>query len=110
MADVEDADIVFIASSPSPPVRGYELADHLRVTGVAVVLGGLHASMNCAEAARHCDYVLLGEGDETVRAFVEAGGPRGAAGLPRSGLDGGGGAALHRLSAPAGALRDDCRP
>ena len=24
--------------------------------------------MNCAEAARHCDYVLLGEGDETIRA------------------------------------------
>ena len=50
-----------------------ELADHLRAHGRGlVVLGGLHASMNCAEAARHCDYVLLGEGDETIRAFVEA--------------------------------------
>lgn len=111
MDDVEDADIVFIGIFTFAAVRGYELADHLRAHGRGlVVLGGLHASMNCAEAARHCDYVLLGEGDETIRAFVEAGGPRGAAGLPRLGLDGGGGAALHRLSAPAGALRDDCRP
>ena len=73
MADVEDADIVFIGIFTFAAVRGYELADHLRAHGRGlVVLGGLHASMNCAEAARHCDYVLLGEGDETIRAFVEA--------------------------------------
>ena len=73
MDDVEDADIVFIGIFTFAAVRGYELADHLRAHGRGlVVLGGLHASMNCAEAARHCDYVLLGEGDETIRAFVEA--------------------------------------
>ena len=73
MADVEDADIVFIGIFTFAAVRGYELADHLRAHGRGlVVLGGLHASMNCAEAARHCDYVLLGEGDETIRACVEA--------------------------------------
>ena len=73
LADVEDADIVFIGIFTFAAVRGYELADHLRAHGRGlVVLGGLHASMNCAEAARHCDYVLLGEGDETIRAFVEA--------------------------------------
>ena len=78
MADVEDADIVFIGIFTFAAVRGYELADHLRAHGRGLVVLG--------------------------------GGPRGAAGLPRLGLDGGGGAALHRLSAPAGALRDDCRP
>ena len=73
LADVEDADIVFIGIFTFAAVRGYELADHLRAHGRGlVVLGGLHASMNCAEAARHCDYVLLGEGDETIRAFVDA--------------------------------------
>ena len=111
MADVEDADIVFIGIFTFAAVRGYELADHLRAHGRGlVVLGGLHASMNCAEAARHCDYVLLGEGGRDHPRLRGGGGPRGAAGLPRLGLDGGGGAALHRLSAPAGALRDDCRP
>ena len=34
-----------------------------------IVLGGLHASMNYREAVRHCDYVLLGEGDETILFF-----------------------------------------
>ena len=56
-------------------------------------------------------YVLLGEGDETIRAFVEAVvGRRGAAGLPRLGLDGGGGLRSTGYPPPAGALRDDCRP
>ena len=64
MADVEDADIVFIGIFTFAAVRAHGRG--------LVVLGGLHASMNCAEAARHCDYVLLGEGDETIRAFVEA--------------------------------------
>ncbi|MFQ7855062.1 MAG: B12-binding domain-containing radical SAM protein [Flavonifractor plautii] len=89
MDDVEDADIVFIGIFTFAAVRGYELADHLRAHGRGlVVLGGLHASMNCAEAARHCDYVLLGEGDETIRAFVEAVG-RGSGRTSRPGLDGG---------------------
>ena len=37
-----------------------------------IVLGGLHASMNYREAVRHCDYVLLGEGDETILLFLQA--------------------------------------
>ena len=37
-----------------------------------IVLGGLHASMNYREAVRHCDYVLLGEGDETILLFLRA--------------------------------------
>ena len=64
---------MFIGIFTFAAVRGYGLADHLRAHGRGlVVLGGLHASMNCAEAARHCDYVLLGAGDETIRAFVAA--------------------------------------
>ncbi len=110
MADVEDADIVFIGIFTFAAVRGYELADHLRAHGRGlVVLGGLHASMNCAEARATVTMCCWARGTRPS-APRGGGGPRGAAGLPRLGLDGGGGAALHRLSAPAGALRDDCRP
>ena len=35
-------------------------------------MGGLHASMNYKEAVKYCDYVLLGEGDESVLEMVEA--------------------------------------
>jgi len=55
MADVEDADIVFIGIFTFAAVRGYELADHLRAHGRGlVVLGGLHASMNCADVTMCC--------------------------------------------------------
>lgn len=33
-------------------------------------MGGLHASMNDSEAIRYCDYVLLGEGDESILEFI----------------------------------------
>lgn len=34
-------------------------------------MGGLHASMNYPEAVKYCDYVLLGEGDETIIPFIK---------------------------------------
>ena len=37
-----------------------------------VVMGGLHASLNYAEAVEYCDYVLLGEGDESIVEFIES--------------------------------------
>ncbi|MDR3277442.1 MAG: B12-binding domain-containing radical SAM protein [Oscillospiraceae bacterium] len=72
-ADVLDADIVFIGIFTFSAVRGYELARFIRErSGALVVMGGLHASMNYPEAVRYCDYVLLGEGDESVLELLDA--------------------------------------
>jgi len=35
-----------------------------------VVMGGLHASLNYPEAIAHCDLVLLGAADESIRDFI----------------------------------------
>lgn len=71
--DVLDADIVFLGVFTFNAQRGYELAERIRRSGRAlVVIGGLHATLNPEEAARHCDCVLLGEGDETVPALIKA--------------------------------------
>ncbi len=71
--DVLDADIIFIGIFTFAAVRGYELADYYRKNSRAtVVLGGLHASMNYTEAVQHCDYVLLGEGDDTILPLIRA--------------------------------------
>lgn len=71
--DVLDADIVFIGSFTFNADRGYELADHIRRNSSAkVVMGGLHPSLNYEEAAQHSDYVLLGEGDETIPLIISA--------------------------------------
>ena len=71
--DVLDADIVFLGIFTYAAIRGYELADYIRQNSNAkVVMGGLHASMNYPEACEHCDYVILGEGEESVPELMDA--------------------------------------
>lgn len=71
--DVMDADIIFIGIFTFSAVRGYELAKYFKKhTNALVVMGGLHASMNYKEAIEYCDYVLLGEGDESILEFIDA--------------------------------------
>ena len=67
------ADTFFIGIFTFSAPRGYELADRVRrESDAVVVIGGLHATMVPEEAAAHCDYVLLGEGDETILQLVDA--------------------------------------
>ena len=73
LKDVLDADVIFIGIFTFAAVRGYKLARYLKKHSRAViVMGGLHASMNYEEAVKYCDYVLLGEGDETILTFLHA--------------------------------------
>ena len=70
--DVLDADVVFLSIFTFAAPRGYELARYIKAhSNAVVVMGGLHASMNYAEAVQYCDYVLLGEGDESILEFIE---------------------------------------
>lgn len=71
--DVLDGDIVCIGIFTFAATRGYELARYIKENSRAlVVMGGLHASMNYPEAVEYCDYVLLGEGDESLLRFIRA--------------------------------------
>lgn len=71
--DVLDADIIFITIFTFQANRGYELAQKIRqISKALVVFGGLHATLNPEEAAKYGDYVLLGEGDETIVSFINA--------------------------------------
>lgn len=72
MDDCRDADFIFIGIFTFAAKRGYELAKYFRKnTKAKIVMGGLHASMNYTEAVKYCDYVLLGEGDETILPFIQ---------------------------------------
>lgn len=72
-ADVLDADVIFIGIFTFNAVRGYKIAQYLKKhTNAVVVMGGLHASLNYKEAVRYCDYVLVGEGDESILEFLHA--------------------------------------
>jgi radical SAM superfamily enzyme YgiQ (UPF0313 family) len=45
--------------------RAYELADHFRVRGVPVVLGGPHVTLMPEEAALHADAIVTGYAEQT---------------------------------------------
>ncbi len=56
-------DLVAISSFTSQIAQAYELADRYRARGVKVVMGGLHVTVLPDEALRHCDAVVVGEGE-----------------------------------------------
>lgn len=71
--DVLDADVVCIGMFTFAAERGYALADYIRANSDAtVVMGGLHPTLNPSEAIGHADFVLLGEGDETITPLLKA--------------------------------------
>jgi len=70
--DIYDADIIFVGINTFNAVRGYAIAEQLRQHSSALlVFGGMHASLNYMEAIEYCDYVLTGDGDESILDFIE---------------------------------------
>lgn len=69
---VYDCDLVAISTFSAQVFEAYAIADRLRAAGVRVAMGGLHVSVCPDEAARHADYVIIGEGDNTWPAIVTA--------------------------------------
>lgn len=56
-------DLVAISCLTASAVEAYALAGRLRAHRVPTVIGGLHATALPAEAARHCDAVVVGDGE-----------------------------------------------
>ena len=69
-------DLVAISSFTAQIAQAYELADTYRARGVKVVMGGLHVTVLPEEALRHCDAVVVGEGEPawlSILSDAEAG-------------------------------------
>lgn len=60
---LEQSDLIAIASYSAQIQEAYALADSLRAKGKAVVIGGIHATSLPEEAKEHCDAVIVGEGE-----------------------------------------------
>ncbi|GJM26520.1 MAG: B12-binding domain-containing radical SAM protein [Phycisphaerae bacterium] len=68
--------LVAISALTATINEAYALAKKIRSAGIPVVLGGLHATACPAEVQRHCDAVVVGEGESVwleLLADVEAG-------------------------------------
>jgi radical SAM superfamily enzyme YgiQ (UPF0313 family) len=66
----DDPEIVAIEVYITAARRAYELADHYRLRGAHVCLGGLHVTALPDEAARHADTIFTGPGEDTWPAFL----------------------------------------
>ncbi len=66
------SDLVGISTITSTAPRAYDIADRVRSFGVPVVIGGPHPTFLPDEALEHSTWVLRGEADSSILAFVEA--------------------------------------
>ncbi len=83
-AALEKADVVGISSTTSTAPRAYALADGFRARGKTVIMGGPHPTFVADEALRHADYVVRGEGEETIVRLLDSL----RQGAPLDGIDG----------------------
>ncbi len=66
-----DADLIGISSITSTAPRAFQLAKKFSSMGIPVVMGGPHATFLPEESLIYADYVVRGEGEETIVELVE---------------------------------------
>lgn len=67
-----EADVVGISVLTSTANRSYHIADIVRAAGIPVILGGTHPTFETDEALDHSDFVIRGEGEESILELLEA--------------------------------------
>lgn len=68
---LEDADMICLSSITSTAPRAYQLAKRFSSLGIPIVLGGPHTTFLPEEGLEHADYVVRGEGEETIVELIE---------------------------------------
>ena len=66
-----DADLIGISSITSTAPRAFQLAKKFSSLGIPVVMGGPHATFLPEESLIYADYVVRGEGEETIVELIE---------------------------------------
>ncbi|NOR14828.1 MAG: radical SAM protein, partial [Candidatus Aminicenantes bacterium] len=66
------SDLVGISTITSTAPRAYALAEKIKRAGVPVLMGGPHVTFLAEEALSHCDYVIRGEAEHALMAFIDA--------------------------------------
>jgi radical SAM superfamily enzyme YgiQ (UPF0313 family) len=68
---LEDADLVCISSITSTAPRAFQIAEKFNKLGIPVALGGVHSTFLPEESLAYADYVIRGEGEETLVELIE---------------------------------------
>lgn len=67
----DGSDLVAITSLSAQIFEAYKVAAHFRALGVPVVMGGLHVTAAPEEAMKHCDSIVIGEGENVWPALLD---------------------------------------
>jgi radical SAM superfamily enzyme YgiQ (UPF0313 family) len=68
---LKGAHLIGISSITSTAPRAFTLAQRFRAMGIPVVMGGPHSTFLPEESLGYADYVVRGEGEETIVELVE---------------------------------------
>jgi len=68
---LEDADLICISSISSTAPRAFQIAERFKKLGIPVALGGVHSTFLPDESLAYADYVIRGEGEETLVELLE---------------------------------------
>ncbi len=68
---LDDADMVCISSISATANRAFQIADKFKKRGIPVVLGGPHTTFLPDESLQYADYVVRGEGEETIVELLD---------------------------------------
>ncbi len=69
---IAGADLVGISTITSTAPRAYAIADKIRTMRIPVLMGGPHVTFLAEEALDHADFVIRGEGERPLMAFIDA--------------------------------------
>jgi len=69
--ELEKADLIGISSITSTAPRAFKLAGRFRSKGIPIVMGGPHSTFLPEESLGYADYIVRGEGEETIVELIE---------------------------------------
>jgi radical SAM superfamily enzyme YgiQ (UPF0313 family) len=71
LEEIAKAELVGISTITATAPRAYAIADALKRKGATIIMGGPHVTYQVDEALTHCDYVVRGEGERILMAFID---------------------------------------
>lgn len=71
VGELADLDVVFLSFLMATATEACSLSNKLRAAGVAVVMGGLHVTLNPDEVSAHASAVVIGEGENVIGSLLE---------------------------------------